>query len=44
MKQGNGNSQINESRERQNDRTDKLRKIGTSKGQKWRRRRRYRSI
>jgi hypothetical protein len=39
----NGNTQLNDIRERQNHRTDR-RNVGQSPGQVWRRKRRYRSI
>ena len=44
MNQNNGNSQLNDARERQNDRTDRKSNIGQSTGQQWRRKRRHRPI
>lgn len=42
--QNNGNSQLNESRERVNQKVSRLTNIGNSAGRQWNRKRRHRSI
>ena len=44
MKQTNGNAQLNESREQVNDKIEKLKNLGSTKGVAWRKKRRNRSI